>query len=147
VRGDEVFASCGWGTGAALLRVSRGGAGMKVEEVYRVNAPFEAWRGSSVRLGERVHGTGRVCLDWKTGERQDSARSPPAAATQTCADGRLIFRTGGGEVALVEVAADGRYVKRGEFKGPAHGNEPGRRQWSPAAGSTCATRTGSPATT
>jgi outer membrane protein assembly factor BamB len=142
VRGDEVFASWGWqGAGAALLKLSRGDSGFKVQEVYHTNCDFDAYLGSSVRLGEYVHVANGLCIEWKTGRLVHQTAPPPPASgkasksgkasvmarivrmTMTAADGRLYHRTGNNLMTLSEVAADGTYVKRGEFTAP-HGGEP-----------------------
>lgn len=144
VRGDEVFASWGWQrAGAALLKLTRGGTGFKVEVVYQVELPFDSFLGSSVRLGEYVHAANGLCIDWKTGRLVHQTAPPPPAPAQgkagkgkasgtvsrvvrmsmTAADGRLYHRTGNNLLTLSEVADDGKYVKRGEFTAP-HGSEP-----------------------
>ena len=69
VRGDEVFASCGFGVGIALLRIKKDGDMFKFEEVYRNKTAFDPWLASSVRLGEYVHSANGVCVEWKTGRQ------------------------------------------------------------------------------
>jgi outer membrane protein assembly factor BamB len=145
VRGDEVFASWGWGNaGAALLKLTRGETGFKVETVYEVNRPFDSFLGSSVRMGDYVHAANGLCVEWKTGRRVHQTAPPPPAPvagkagkagnkgggpavrivrmSMTAAEGRLYHRTGNNLLILNEVAADGTYVKRGEFTAP-HGSE------------------------
>ncbi|OWK37442.1 PQQ-binding-like beta-propeller repeat protein [Fimbriiglobus ruber] len=63
VRGDEVFASCGFGVGLALLRATKGGDAFDVAEVYRNKTLFDPWLGSAVRLGEYVHAANGVCVE------------------------------------------------------------------------------------
>jgi SAM-dependent methyltransferase len=139
VRGDEVFASWGWTPGAALLKVTRDGAQFRAQVIYRTKLPFDPWVGSSVRLGDYVHAANGLCVEWKTGRlvHQTAPPAPPAPGqarapavprvvrmTMTAADGRLYHRTGNNLVTLSEVAADGGYVKRGEFTAPRVGGEP-----------------------
>jgi outer membrane protein assembly factor BamB len=141
VRGDEVFASWGWTPGAALLKVTRDGAQFRAQVIYRTKLPFDPWVGSSVRLGDYVHAANGLCIEWKTGRLvHQTAPPPPAPAapgkarapavsrvvrmTMTAADGRLYHRTGNNLVTLSEVAADGAYVRRGEFTAPQFGGEP-----------------------
>lgn len=127
VRGDEVFASYGWGAGVALLRVTKNGDSFKVEEVYRTKqVPLDPWLGSSVRLGEYVHAANGLCLEWKTGVRvaQPAGVVPTSRITMTAAGGRLIHRNGSGLTTLTEVAADGTYTRRGEFRVKQVASEP-----------------------
>ncbi|HJZ58987.1 MAG TPA: PQQ-binding-like beta-propeller repeat protein [Gemmataceae bacterium] len=119
VQGDEVFASCGWNVGAALLRVKREGDTFAVTEVYRArDIRFDQWLGSSVRLGPQVHAANGLSIDWKTGGLVESSGKvvPTSRITMTAADGRLIHRNGNGLVTLTEVTPGGTYVRRGEFK-------------------------------
>ena len=124
--GDQVFASCGWGIGTALLKLTPDGAAFKVSELYRSKPPLDPWLGSSVRLGGFVHAANMVCIDWKTGRlvTQPGSVVRTSRATMTCADGRLYHRTGNNVVTLTEVTAEGVYVKRGQIKIPVHSREP-----------------------
>jgi outer membrane protein assembly factor BamB/precorrin-6B methylase 2 len=126
VRGDEVFASGGWGIGIALLKLTRDGAAFKVSEVYRSKSQLDSWLGSSVRLGGFVHAANGVCIEWKTGRMvaQPVPVTRTSRGTMTCADGRLYHRTGNNVVTLTEVTAEGVYVKRGQIKIPVHSREP-----------------------
>jgi outer membrane protein assembly factor BamB len=119
VNGDEVFVSCGWGQGAALLKISSDGTTFKAEVVWRKRLPFDSWLGSSVRLGKYVHAANGFGVEWATGSRLEGKGVFPAGrGTMTGADGRLIHRRGNNVVTLLEVTAEGRYVKRGEFQAP-----------------------------
>jgi outer membrane protein assembly factor BamB len=125
VRGDEVFVSCGWSVGAALIKISARGNVQKAEVVWRKKLPFDSWLGSSVRLGEYVHAADGLAVEWKTGSRlEPQSGFPTGRLTMTCADGRLIYRSGNNVVTLVEVTAEGGYVKRGQFKNPPQSREP-----------------------
>ena len=125
VRGDEVFASCGWGVGAALLRIKKDGGSFKVEEVYRNKTPLDQWLGSSVRIGEFVHTSNGACAKWKTGEAVAQEKGlPTGRITMTAADGRLIYRGVNGRVTLVEIAVDGKYAQVGDFKVAPAAREP-----------------------
>jgi outer membrane protein assembly factor BamB len=118
VRGDEVFASCGFGVGIALLRIKKDGDAFKVEEVYRNKTMFDPWLASSVRLGEYVHAANGVCVEWKTGTRveQQNGVVPTSRITMTAAGGRLIHRSGSGQVLLTDVSGDGTYKRVADFK-------------------------------
>jgi hypothetical protein len=146
VCGDEVFASSGWDGTAALLKLTPAEAKFKAEAVYRDRLPFDAYLGSSVRLGDYVHAANGFCAAWKTGRLAHQTAPPPPAAgkgrapgkafggapgvnrtvrmSMTAADGRLYHRTGNNLITLSEVAADGQYIKRGEFTAPQAGGEP-----------------------
>jgi outer membrane protein assembly factor BamB len=117
VDGDTVFASCGWGVGAAQLRLKKSGAEFEVEKEYSAKVAFESWLGSSVRIGDFVHAANGLCIEWKTGKvvEQPTRVVPTNRLTMTAADGRLIHRNGNGVVSLVEVSKEGIYTKRGEF--------------------------------
>jgi SAM-dependent methyltransferase len=94
-----------------------------------------------VRLGDYVHAANGLCIEWKTGRLVHQTAPPPPAPpapgqarapavprvvrmTMTAANGRLYHRTGNNLVTLSEVAADGAYVRRGEFTAPQFGGEP-----------------------
>lgn len=127
VRGDEVFASNGWGHGIALLRIKRDGEQFTVEEVYRIkNMPLDPWLGSSVRIGDYVHASNGICMEWKTGNRikQPEAVVLTNRGTMTAAGDRLIHRSGNGVVTLTEVSPEGTYKRRGELKIPPAAKEP-----------------------
>jgi outer membrane protein assembly factor BamB len=132
VTGDEAFVSCGWGRGAALLKISSDGTALKAEAVWRKTLPFDSWLGSSVRLDKYVHAANGFGAEWATGSRLEGLGGKGVLrggrGTMTCADGRLIYRSGNNLVSLVEVTGDGRYVKRGEFQGPR--NQTREPTWS-----------------
>jgi hypothetical protein len=119
VDGDEVFASCGWGVGAALLKVQKDGDGFTVKELYRnKDLRFDQWIGSSVRLGPVVHAANGLPIEWKTGGLLETAGNvvPTSRITMTAADGKLIHRSGNGVTTLTEFTPATGYVRRGEFK-------------------------------
>ncbi len=121
VNGDEVFVSSGWRRVAALLKISSDGTALKAEAVWRKGHPLDSWLGSSVRLGKYVHAANGFGVEWATGSRlEGKGVLRGGRGTMTCADGRLIYRSGNNVVTLVEVTGDGRYVKRGEFQVPLH---------------------------
>ena len=124
VKGAEVFASCGWGVGAALLKLRPEGKTVAVEPLYRVKPLLDRWLGSSVRLGDFVHTSTGVCLRWQAGGEVGRIGRGLSRATMTCAEGRLYHRTGNGVVTLTEVTAKGEYLKRGEFRVPPQSQEP-----------------------
>lgn len=117
VSGDTVFASTGYGTGAALLRLAKDGEGVKAEEVYFLDANrLQNHHGGMLLIDGYVycgHGHNNgfpICVKMDTGEviwggKQRGAGSESAAVTY--ADGRLIFRYQNGVVGVVEATPEG----------------------------------------
>ncbi len=119
VRGDEVFCSCGWTVGIALLKIEKSESGQVAQEVYRFpRVPFDNWIGSPVRLGDRVHSANGIVVEWKTGKQVEQPQKvvPMSRVAMVATSDRLIHRTGAGAVTLAEVSVAGIYERRGEFK-------------------------------
>ena len=123
---DYVFASSGYGTGAALLKLSKDGDGVKAEEQYFLKAgTFQNHHGGMVRIGDYIYaGTGHnngfpICLEWKTGKvAWNKDRGPGReSAAEISADGNLYFRYQNGIMALIGATPKG-YEERGVFKLP-----------------------------
>ncbi len=126
---DYIFASTGYGAGAALLHLVRDGsgpkAGVKAEEQYFLKgSTFQNHHGGMLLLGKHLfagHGHNNgfpVCLDIETGELAwgKPKRGPGSgSAAVAYADGHLIFRYQSGELALVEATPDA-YRLQGVFK-------------------------------
>lgn len=118
--GDYVFASTGYGTGAALLKLSRDGEGVKATEEYFLNAKtFQNHHGGMIRDGEYLyaghqHNKGiPICLHIPTGEvkwvgdiRREKLEMSGSAAI-TYVDGRILFRYQNGTIAIVDATPDG----------------------------------------
>jgi len=125
VRGNYVFASTGYGTGSALLKIIRAGETFGVEEVYFLGPDkFENHHGGMVLAGDYVyggHGTSKgapTCVELATGRIAWKAKSlQRGSAGVLYVDGHIIFRYDRGLVALVEAASDGFRVKA-KFKPP-----------------------------
>ncbi|HTI51419.1 MAG TPA: PQQ-binding-like beta-propeller repeat protein [Planctomycetaceae bacterium] len=127
VDGDFVFCSSGYGTGSALLRLTKEGTGVKATEVYFLSGnEFQNHHGGMIHVGEYVysgHGHNNgfpVCLELKTGRiiwggKQRGPGSGSAAVVY--ADGQLYFRYQDGLMALIGAKADG-YHLNGTFKIP-----------------------------
>ncbi|MBI3822877.1 MAG: PQQ-binding-like beta-propeller repeat protein [Planctomycetes bacterium] len=127
VKGDFVFTSTGYGTGAALLKlVPDGKKGIKVEEQYFLKGgKLQNHHGGMIMLGDYIYGGHGhneglpFCLEWKTGklvwgpERGPGGRS----AAVLFADGNLYFRYESGVMALIE-AAPTAYKVKGAFTPP-----------------------------
>ena len=133
VDGDHVFTSSGYGTGSALLKLSKDGDGVQAEEVYFLKGDeFQNHHGGMLRVGDYLfagHGHNNgfpICLAWKTGKivwggKERGAGSGSAAITY--ADGQLYFRYQNGTMALIEASPDS-YKLNGKFdipqvKGPS----------------------------
>ncbi len=114
VEGDHVFVSSGYGAGAALLKLSKDGDGVKAEEVYFLKGDdLQNHHGQMilhegyVYLGHK-HGQGfPTCVELKTGKivwGGSENRGPDSgSAAVIFVDGHLIFRyQQRGVVALIE---------------------------------------------
>ena len=114
VRGDYVFVTTSYKTGAALLHIQRNGERFRADEVYYLTPrDFENHHGGVVLVGDHLYGgNGQnqgqpVCLDWASGEIAWKERAPAGgSAAVLYADGHLIFRYDRGLVALVEATPE-----------------------------------------
>jgi outer membrane protein assembly factor BamB len=133
VDGDHVFASTGYGTGAALLKLSRDGEGVKAGEVYFLEPKvFQNHHGGMIlHKGHVYAGTKHnegfpTCLEMKTGKivwgGGDIRGEGGGSAAVHFVDGHLIFRYQSGKLALIE-ATPTAHVLKGSFK-PAYVKEP-----------------------
>lgn len=112
VDGDQVFVSSGYGTGAALLKLSKDGDGVKADEVYFLKAnEFQNHHGQMILdkgyiYAGRGHNEGfPCCLELKTGKLAwgDKLRGPgKGSAAVIFVGGQLVFRYQNGLVALIE---------------------------------------------
>jgi outer membrane protein assembly factor BamB len=121
VAGDYVFCSTGYGAGAALLRLSPTGDGVRAEEVYfKDGKEFQNHHGGMVLVDGHVycghaHNNGfPICLALATGEiawggEQRGPGSGSAAAAY--ADGHVVLRYQSGEVALIEATPSAYRLK------------------------------------
>jgi outer membrane protein assembly factor BamB len=124
---DHVFVSTGYGAGAALLRISRDGKGLKADEVYFLESrTFQNHHGGMIfRDGYIYAGTGHnngfpICLEAATGKvKWGGERHPQGkeSAAVTMADGRLYFRYQNGVMALIDASPEA-YRERGHFRLP-----------------------------
>ena len=134
VQGDLVFASTGYGTGAALLRLAPGERGVTAEEVYFLDADtMQNHHGGLILDGGYVYtGTGHnkgfpLAVELATGTvawgpiRNDGQNS----AAVSYADGRLYMRYQNGLMILVEATPE-EYREHGSFMIP----EVEKESWS-----------------
>jgi outer membrane protein assembly factor BamB len=134
VRGDLVFCSTGYNTGAALLKLTAGGGGVRMEEKYFIPAnQFQNHHGGMVLIGDYIYaGSGHnnglpACIDLKSGKLAWGPQRGPGekSAAIAYADGHLYFRYENAVMALIEASPKG-YKAKGSFKIP-NGQQP---SWS-----------------
>jgi len=130
VEGDFVFCSTGYGTGSALLKLSRDGAGVKAEEVYFLDGKtLQNHHGGLVLVGDYIYGGHQhnqgfpVCVELKSGEIVWAPGRGPGngSAAVVYADGHLYFRYQNGLIALIEATPEG-YREKGTFEIPVGGS-------------------------
>jgi outer membrane protein assembly factor BamB len=131
IKDDYVFASTGYGAGAALLELKKVGDSVSAHEVYFLPGnKVQNHHGGMVLLGDDIYmGNGHnngfpLCLDWKTGKiAWNGGRGPgQGSAAVIEADGELYFRYQDGMMALIEATPDG-YHLRSKFMLPTHNAE------------------------
>ena len=127
--GDHIFCSTGYGTGSALLKLSKSGSsGVKAKEVYFLDdKTLQNHHGGMVLVNGKIY-TGHkhnngfpICVDLKSGEVEwggDERGPGRGSAAVTYADGHLIFRYENGTLALIE-ATPKKYNLVASFD-PAH---------------------------
>ncbi len=124
VSGDYIFASSGYQTGAALLKLSAKGERVTAEEQYFIPAKtFQNHHGGMVLLDGYIyagskHGQGYpICIDMLKGTVKwggETRGVGRGSAAITYADGNLIFRYESGEIALIEATPE-KYNLKGSF--------------------------------
>jgi outer membrane protein assembly factor BamB len=128
VKGDLVFTSTGYGTGAALLKLVKAGEGVEAREVYFLDAKtFQNHHGGMVLVGDHVyagHGHNRghpIAIELATGKvawgGAELKNAGTGSAAVVYADGNLVFRYQNGTVILVEASPAG-YKENGSFAIP-----------------------------
>jgi len=133
ISGDYVFASTGYGAGAALLKLVKDGDGIKCEEQYFLPGDKAqnhhgqmVLKDGYVYFGNK-HGNGfPICLELATGKIVwgGTQRGPGNGSAAICyADGNVVFRYQSGEVALIEATPAGYHLK-GAFKPDYVGKDP-----------------------
>ncbi len=124
VDGDYVFCSTGYGTGAALLQITKNRGKLQAREVYFLNGKdFQNHHGGMILIDGyiycgRGHNSGfPVCINMKTGkEAWNGGRGPGSgSAAVVYADGNLYFRYENGVMALIE-ATPKKYNLKGQFQ-------------------------------
>ena len=128
VRGNHVFASTGYGTGAVLIELTPASEGrVTATQRYFIDGNrFQNHHGGMVLVGDHIysgHGLSNgfpVCIEFLTGRLVwPPARSSvgSGSAAVMAADGRLYFRYQNGQVVLIE-ASPAAYREAGSFRIP-----------------------------
>jgi len=127
VRGNYVFASTGYQTGAALVELSAQGQAVMAKEVYFLPAStFQNHHGGVVLVGDHIyagHGHNKgfpISIDFMTGKVAwggDIRNAGTGSAAVLYADNRLYYRYQNGVVVLVEATPAG-YREKGSFNIP-----------------------------
>eukprot|EP00913_Durusdinium_trenchii_P023415 g21993.t1 len=125
VKGDYVFCSSGYGTGAALLKIVKRGRNVRAVEEYFLDAgKLQNHHGGMILVGDHIycgHGHNNgfpICVNLKTGKVKwgGRIRGPGrGSAAIVFADGHLYFRYESGVMALIE-ATPTDYKLKGSFK-------------------------------
>ncbi len=128
VQGDYVFTSTGYGTGAALLKLSKSGKGVKAREEYFLDAKtFQNHHGGMLLIDGHIyagnaHNNGfPICLKMSNGKVAwggDERGPGSGSAAVTAADGYLVFRYENGVLGVIE-ATPKKYNLVASFK-PAY---------------------------
>jgi outer membrane protein assembly factor BamB len=116
VRGNRVFLSSGYGTGAALLELVPGGGGLTVREVY-FTREMRNHHASSVLIGDHLYGFSDAILtamQFDTGQVAWRDRSVGKGSV-VFADERLYLYSENGVVGLAEATPAG-YREHGRFE-------------------------------
>lgn len=120
VFGDYVFASTGYQAGAALVKLSKSGSGVKASDEYFLEGrTFQNHHGGMVMVGDYIyaghgHNAGApTCLNWRGGEIVWRQNRGPGNGSMclTYADGHLYMRFDNGVMALVEATPEAFRLK------------------------------------
>ena len=124
VSGDYVFASTGYGTGAALLQLVRSGNRVQARETYFLESNrFQNHHGNMVLVDGHIYaGHGHdnglpICLDLRTGRAKwgPERGAGRQSAAIIYADGHLYFRYQNAVMALIEATPES-YKLKGSFQ-------------------------------
>lgn len=125
IDGDLVFCSTGYGTGSALLKLTRDGEGVKAEEQYFLDGKVlqnhhggMILKDGHVYMGHAHNNGFPVCVELKSGKiiwGGDQRGAGAGSAAVLLAGGDLIFRYEDGVVALIEATTSG-YRLKSQFK-------------------------------
>ena len=128
VKGDLVFTSTGYQTGAALLKLAPAAGGVSASEVYFLDGKtFQNHHGGMVLVGDHIyagHGHNRgnpIAIELATGKvawgGAELKNAGTGSAAVAYADGNLYFRYQNGLMVLIEATPAG-YSEKGSFAIP-----------------------------
>jgi outer membrane protein assembly factor BamB len=127
VKGDHVFASTGYQTGAALIKLTKSATGVDGQEVYFLEGrTLQSHHGGLVLVGDHVYGGHGhrqgfpICVELATGKVAwggDIRNQGSGSAAVVYADGNLYFRYQNGVMMLIE-ATPQSYREKGAFTIP-----------------------------
>jgi outer membrane protein assembly factor BamB len=115
VRGNRVFISSDYGTGAVLLELAAAGGGITAKEIYFTNE-MRNHHASSILVGDYLYGFSSAILtamQFDTGKVAWRDRSV-GKGSLVFADERLYIYSEGGVVGLVQPSPE-KYVEQGRF--------------------------------
>ncbi len=124
VKGNQVFATAGYGRGGALLTITNSGGSFQVKENY-FESSLNNRHGGVVLVGDKLFGdvdqNGELwCADFKTGKvkwKSNKKTEGRGSISLTYADGRLYLRYDNGWVSLIDPTATS-YKEVSAFKVP-----------------------------
>ncbi|MBX9625046.1 MAG: PQQ-like beta-propeller repeat protein [Gemmataceae bacterium] len=120
VAGDRVFATAGYGAGAACYQVERDGDGYRAKLVYKTKE-MTNYYGEVVLKDGLLYGytdpTGWKCVDFRTGEGKWEQYTSASAGAVVAADGRLYVVATDAKVRLAALTGDD-WAPLGEFALP-----------------------------
>jgi outer membrane protein assembly factor BamB len=127
VKGDLVFASTGYQTGAALVKLTKSASGVDAQEVYFLDGrTLQSHHGGLVLVGDHVYGGHGhrqgfpICVELATGKVAwggDIRNQGSGSAAVVYADGNMYFRYQNGLMMLIEATPQG-YREKGAFTIP-----------------------------
>ncbi len=134
VRGDYVFDSTAYGGGAALVKLSSDGDGVKADQVYFLAGDvLQNHHGGMVLVGDYLyggHGQNKgapLCIEFLTGKvmwrEGHGPEGTKGSAAVGYADGKLYFRYDNGVMCLVDCTPD-KFKEISEFKIPDQAGQP-----------------------
>jgi outer membrane protein assembly factor BamB len=118
IHDSHVFLSSDYGTGAALLKLTPAGSGLKADEIY-FTREMKNHYSSSVLVGEYLYGYSSqilTAMKFKTGEVAWRDRSVGKGSV-IYADGHLYCQGEAGTIGLVEATPEG-YKEKSRFQIP-----------------------------
>jgi len=129
VKGDLVFFTAGYGTGGALVRQTRNGDAVTIEEIYPCDPQLQNKHGGVILIGDYLYGDSGdsgtpFCANMETGEVLWKSRgSGKKSACVAAADGHLYFRYQNGTMTLVKANPES-FEEVGSFTEPGSGERP-----------------------